>query len=112
MRVCQCMHQPSRSKPRVFDTSCGSGGAESALKVEIGEFELDLIRTPRGYGEVDAAYAGAHLRPEFEQLETNGGDSGVGELAMAQTDAAQGIDKNIGHGREPHAELIGLHRRR
>ena len=28
---------------------------------------------------------------------------------MAQADAAQRIDEHIGHGREPHAELIGLH---
>jgi hypothetical protein len=33
----------------------------------------------------------------------------AGELAVAQTDAAQGIDENIGHGRGRHAELIGLH---
>jgi hypothetical protein len=58
---------------------------------------------------VDAAYAGAHLRAELEQLEANGRDGGIGELAVAQTDAAQGIDENIGHGRERHAELIGLH---
>ena len=58
---------------------------------------------------MDAAHAGAHLRPELEQLEANGRDGGIGELAMAQTDAAQGIDENIGHGRERHAQLIGLH---
>ena len=40
---------------------------------------------------MDAAHAGAHLRPELEQLEANGRDGGIGELAMAQTDAAQGI---------------------
>jgi hypothetical protein len=28
---------------------------------------------------------------------------------MAQTDAAQGIGQNIGHGRERHAQLIDLH---
>ena len=58
---------------------------------------------------MDAAHAGAHLGPELEQLEANGGDGGIGELAVAQTDAAQGVDKNIGHGGEPQAELIGLH---
>ena len=71
------------------------------MQVEIGEFELDLVRASRGNSEVDAAHAGAHLGPELEQLEANGGDGGIGELAVAQTDAAQGVDKNIGHGGEP-----------
>ena len=75
----------------------------------MGEFELVFVRTSRGDGEVDAAHAGSHLRTELEQLEANGGDGGIGELAMAQTDAAQGIDENIGHGRERHTQLIGLH---
>jgi hypothetical protein len=90
-------------------TTGGSGGAEGALKVNIGELELVLVRASRGDGEVDAADAGAHLRPELQQLEANGRDGGIGELAVAQTDAAQGIDENIGHGRERHAQLIGLH---
>ena len=97
------------SKPGVFGASCGSGRAEGALKVDMGEFELVLVRTSRGDGEVDAAHAGAHLRTELQQLEANGRDGGIGELAVAQTDAAQGIDENIGHGRERHAQLIGLH---
>src|ERR1700685_3483750 len=97
------------SKSCVFGTAYGSSGAEGALKVDIGEFELVLVRASRGDGEVDAAYAGAHQRPELEQLEANGRDGGIGELAVAQTDAAQGIDENIGHGRERHSELIGLH---
>jgi hypothetical protein len=58
---------------------------------------------------VDAAHAGSHLRPELQQLEPNGRDGGACELAVAQTDAVQGIDENVGHGRERHAELIGLH---
>jgi hypothetical protein len=32
---------------------------------------------------------------------------GIGELGVAQADAAQGIDKHIGHGREPHTQLVG-----
>ena len=58
---------------------------------------------------MDAAHTGSHLRPELQQLEPNGRDGGIGELAVAQTDAAQGVDQHIGHGRERHAELIGLH---
>ena len=58
---------------------------------------------------MDAAHAGAHLRSELEQLETNGRDGGIGELSKAQTDTAQSVNENICHGREPHAELIGLH---
>src|SRR4249919_4100 len=98
-----------RSTPGVFGAPCGSGGAEGALKEEVGEFELVLVWARRGDGEVDAAHAGAYLRPELEQLEANGLGRGVGELSEAQTNAAQGIDENIGHGREPHTELIGLH---
>ena len=75
----------------------------------MGKFELVFVRTSRGDGEVDAAHAGAHLRAELQQLEPNGRDGGIGELTVAQTDAAQGIDENIGHGRERHAELIGGH---
>ena len=80
------------SIPGVFGASCGSGRAEGALKIDVGKFEIVLVRTSRGNGEVDAAHAGAHLRPELEQPEPNGRDGGIGELAMAQTDAAQGID--------------------
>ena len=54
----------------------------------MGEFEFVLVRASRGDGEVDAAYAGAHQRPELEQLEANGRDGGIGELAVAQTNAA------------------------
>ena len=58
---------------------------------------------------MDAAHTGPHLRPELQQLEANGRNGSIGELAVAQTDAAQGIDKALGHGREQHPELIGLH---
>ena len=60
---------------------------------------------------MNAAHAGAHLSAELEELEANGLHSGIGELGMAQADAAQGVDENIGHCREPQAELIGRHRR-
>ena len=58
----------------------------------MGKFELVFVRTSRGDGEVDAAHAGAHLRAELQQLEPNGRDGGIGELTVAQTDAAQGIE--------------------
>ena len=41
---------------------------------------------------MDAAQLVRNLRPE---LSSDGRDGGIGELAMAQTDAAQGIDQNI-----------------
>src|SRR6516162_8979845 len=97
--------------PDVFSATCASSGAEGTLKVEVSELELDLIGASRCDGEVDAAHAGSHLRPEPEELEANGRDGGVGELTVAQTNATQGVDENVGHGREPHAELIGLHGR-
>jgi hypothetical protein len=49
----------------------------------VREFELVLVRTSQGDGEVDAAHTGSHLRPELEQLEANGRHGGIGELAMA-----------------------------
>ena len=76
------------SKPGVFAASSNSGGAEGTLKVDVGEFELVLVRASRGDGEVDAAHTGSHLRPELQQLEANGRDGGIGELAVAQTNAA------------------------
>jgi hypothetical protein len=48
-----------------FGVPCGSGGAEGALKVDVGEFECVLVRTSRSDGEVYAAHAGAHLCPEL-----------------------------------------------
>ncbi len=36
---------------------------------------------------------------------------GIGELGMAQADAAQGVDEYVRHGRERQAQLIGSHRR-
>ena len=36
----------------------------------------------------------------------------VGELGVLETDPAQGAEQNIGHGREPEAELVCLHGRR
>ena len=48
--------------------------------------------------KLDAAcWLGAYLRPEFEQLGANGRDGGIDELAVAQTNAAQGIDETY-HG--------------
>ena len=44
------------SKPGVFAACCDSSGAEGALKVEVGEFELVLVRASGGDGEVDAAH--------------------------------------------------------
>ena len=57
---------------------------------------------------MDAAHTVAHLGAELEELEADGCDGGVGELGVAQPDAAQGVDEDIGHGREGQAKLIGL----
>jgi hypothetical protein len=53
--------------------------------------------------------AGSQGGAELQQLEANSRNGGIGKLAVAQTDAAQYIDENIGHGRERHAQLIGPH---
>ena len=42
-------------------------------------------------GQADAVYAATNLRPELEQLEAMGvATGGIGELAVAEPDAAQG----------------------
>ena len=61
------------------------------------ERELGLVGTSRGDSEMDTARAGTHLGAEPEQLEANGLRRGVGELGVAQGDAAQGIDEHVGH---------------
>ncbi len=71
-----------------------SGRRIGLLQIEVGHLELHLMGTGRGDGEVDAA---------------GGGDRGVGELGMLQGDAAQGLDQDIGHGREVKPQLVGAH---
>ena len=63
-----------------------SGRAERALEIDVRKFELDLVGASRGHGEVNTPHA--HLRPELQELETNGLGRGIGELGKAQTDAA------------------------
>ena len=61
---------------------CGSSGAEGALKITVSECELGLVGTSRCDSEVNATYAGAHLRAKLEQFEANGLCRGIGELGM------------------------------
>ena len=54
---------------------------------------------------MDAAHTGPHLRPELQQLEANGRNGSIGELAVAQTDAARRYALGVGmvfHGDECH----------
>jgi hypothetical protein len=64
---------------------------------------------PGYHSPFEAAHAAADLSAELEQLEADGRNGGIGELSMTQADAAQAVDQNIGHGGEPHAQLIGRH---
>lgn len=60
---------------------------------------------------MDAANAGPHLGAGLQELEEDGGDSGIGELGTTQAGAAQGVDEHMGHGGEPQAHLVGRHGR-
>jgi hypothetical protein len=49
---------------------------------------------------MNATHVCAHLSAELEELEeleTNGLDRSVGELAMAQADTTQSVDQHVGH---------------
>jgi hypothetical protein len=95
----QCESVGTRVGARRNGFSAGAqlAGAEGTLKIVVGELELDLVGTPRGQGEVNAANAGAHLSAELENLQANGPHGGIGELSMAQADAAQRVDEHVGH---------------
>src|SRR5271168_4583631 len=114
MRVCYGARQRSPQRRHRCPTArrCDSGGAERALKIDVRKRELGLVGASRGNSEVDASHAGADLCTKLEELETDGLGGGIGELAMAQTDATQSVDQHIGHCRERHAQLIGRHRYR
>src|SRR5271169_4935125 len=49
---------------------------------------------------------------DLEQLETDGGAVGLGELRVLEGDAAQGAEENVGEGGEPPTQLIAAHGRR
>src|SRR5882724_3259676 len=101
MRVSRSVCYRSMKPVWFFGRRLRLAGAEGAPEKEVGELELVLVRATRRDGEANAADALAHLRAELEQLEADGGDGGVGELGVAQADAAHGIDQDVGHGREP-----------
>src|SRR5690348_12395257 len=66
----------------------------------------------RSHGDLDAADADAHERPDLQELETDGAASSVGERARLEAEPAQRLHQHIGHGSEPQAELVGAHRGR
>ena len=72
----------------VFWFVSARGGGERG----VGRLVLGLIGEGRGHGELDAAHAGAHQRPDLQELEADGAARGAGELRMGQADAAQGAD--------------------
>jgi hypothetical protein len=70
-----------RNDAQVFAVAFRSSGAEGTSKIEIGEFELDLVGASRGE-------CGARWRaPERRAF---------GELGMAKTDAAQRVGEHKG----------------
>ena len=66
----------------------------------------------RGHGDFDPAHALAHLGADLEELEPDGAAGGGRELGVAQANAAQRLEQNIGEGREPQPELVGADGRR
>ena len=67
------------------------GGGERA----VGGTVLGLIGKGRGHGQLDAAHAGAHQRPDLQKLQADGAAGGAGELGVLEADAAQRTDEDI-----------------
>ena len=44
---------------------------------------------------------------DFEEFEAYGAAGGVGELAVPEGDAPEGVDQHIGESGEPEPELVG-----
>ena len=81
------------------------GGGEQG----VGEAPFVAPRIGRGHGQLDAPHADPDLGADLEQLEADGAAGGLGELGVAEADAAQGAEQHIGHRGEPQAELVGAH---
>jgi hypothetical protein len=74
---------------------------DGAAQVEISEVVLGLVGAGGGHRDLDPAHAFADLGADLQQLEPDGAAGGAGELGVAQADAAQSIEQDIGKGREP-----------
>src|SRR6266478_6251420 len=108
--------RPLRRVGRIGSGACGvdvllwAEGSESRA-VERGPCCSKDIGVGKGrcHREFDPADADANLGANFEQLQADGAACGVGEASRGQGDAAQRVDKNIGHGGQPKPQLVGAH---
>jgi hypothetical protein len=89
---------------------CSEGGG--AAQVEVSEVVLGLVRAGGGHGNLDPAHALANLGADFQEPEPDGAAGGIGQLRVAQADAAQRREQNIGERRESQPELVGAQGRR
>ena len=87
--------------------SSGRRGGERGVSGVV----LGLIGKGSGHGQLDAAHASAHQRPDLQELEADGTARGAGELGVLEADAAQGADQDVGHRGEPQPQLVGAYRR-
>ena len=68
--------------------SSARGGGEPGVRDPV----FALVGKGSGHRELDAADRNPHQRADLEQLETDGGAAGLGELRMLEHDTAQGAD--------------------
>ena len=74
-----------------------SGSARRGGKAQMGEGELVLLGAGRSHCDLDSAHADPHQRADLQQLEPDRAAGCLGELGVAQGDAAQGAEQYIGH---------------
>ena len=66
-----------------------------------------LIRTAGRHGQLDAAAADRHERPDLEQLAADRAAAGIRQVARLQGDAARALEQDIGHRGKPQSQLVG-----
>jgi branched-chain amino acid transport system substrate-binding protein len=94
-----------------YNTVIAQGIRENAKQYGW-EFAVDQIGAGGGHGDLDPAYALAHLRADLQELEADGAAGGGGELGVSEPDPAQRFEQDVSEGREPKPELVGAHGRR
>jgi len=64
----------------------------------VGDGELVLVGVARCHGDLDPARRGFDQGADLEQLEANGGAGGAGQPGLFEPDAAQAVERDMGHG--------------
>src|SRR5207249_6431177 len=79
------------------------------LEQSVGLSELALVGTAGSHSDLDSSHAGGDDGADLEKSQADGAAGSLGEAGMAQPDAAQGTEQDIGHRGQPQAELVGAH---